>query len=151
MLRFESDAEELIYNYYTSSRRQKADPEGFSIRQLQSIIRLAIARAKMDMAQSVTRQHVNDIIKLLTCTTYAPHDASKRALPQRGIKKPSKADRISEFLARFGGKGNSLTVDEMRQHYDRSDMPFFSFDCFVDMLCESGLVIKASNKSYRLI
>lgn len=140
----------MIYNYYTSSRRQKADPEGFSIRQLQGIIRLALARAKIDMAQRVTCQHVNDIIKLLSHTTYGSQDVSKKIQPQRTTKK-SKADKINDFLARFGGKGNSLTVDEMRQHYDRTEMPFFSFDCFADMLCDSGLVIKTSNKTFKMI
>lgn len=104
----------------------------------------------MEMTQLVTCKHVNDIIKLLAYTTYGPQDTSKKIQPQRMAKK-SKAEKINDFLKRFGGKGNSLTVDEMRQHYDRTEMPFFSFDCFVDMLCESGLVIKTSNKSFKLI
>ena len=139
----------MICNYYTSSRNQRADPEGFSIRQLQSVIRLSLARAKIDMAQRVTCQHVNEIIKLLSHTTYGSQDMPKKILPQR-VGKKSKAEKINDFLTRFGGKGNSLTVDEMRQHYDRTEMPFFSFDCFVDMLCDSGLIIKTSNKTFKM-
>lgn len=149
MFRFQNDAEELIYNYYASSRKEKGELEGVSIRQLQSIIRLSIARAKVDMSRSVTCQHVNDIIKLLEYTTHGSQGTRNKAPSQKTGKK-SKSEKIHEFLAACGGKGASLSVDEMRQHYDRMEMPFFSLDCFLDMLRDSGMVIKVSNKLYKL-
>ena len=150
MFRFQSDAEELIHNYYASSRKPKGELEGVSIRQLQGIIRLSIARAKVDMSRSVTCEHVGDIIKLLECTTHGSQGAFNKAPSQKAGKK-SKAEKINEFLVACGDKGTSLSVDEMRQHYDRMEMPFFSFDCFLDMLRDSGLVIKVSNKVYKLV
>ena len=66
------DAALELKDFYMKLRRKHGSEEGMPIttRQLESLIRLAEARAKIELADYVTIQHVRDVINLMMASIY---------------------------------------------------------------------------------
>jgi DNA helicase MCM8 len=61
------EAEEIIGQFYMDMRKMQVGPDSLpcTARQLEALFRMSIARARIEMAEVVTAEHVNDVLALV--------------------------------------------------------------------------------------
>lgn len=149
----------VLQDFYMSLRRSHQSQDGTPVttRQLESLIRLAEARAKVELREEVTESDARDVIEIMKMSLRDALDTdgfeavTVNATGRRGQQKMVHAFvKEVQRQARQRGDAN-FTKAEL---YDISKhlrlIPSSSFDDFLDSLNHTGYLLRATPKTWKI-
>eukprot|EP00898_Chlorokybus_atmophyticus_P001764 jgi/Chlat1/2589/Chrsp178S02493 len=152
------EAAELIQEFYLELRRRArtSDSMPVTIRQLESLIRLAEARAKLELCETITVQHAEEstLVKRSDTTSgagFLSTDADRGG----GKRTKGKAKEMKRFMAAMvkmckAEKRTVLKLQELNELADDVGMDVFDITDTIDNLNQAGFLLKKSDRSYEL-
>ncbi|EDQ88139.1 uncharacterized protein MONBRDRAFT_9453 [Monosiga brevicollis MX1] len=154
------DAAKLIQEFYIDLRQRhhSADSTPITTRQLESMIRLCEARARLEMRELVTPADARDIIEIMRFTMFDTYcDELGRPDIQRsqngsGMSKKAAAKRFVSHLNDLATTSyNSLFgKDQLRQVVEDLGLNVGNFEAFIASLNNQGYLLKKGPRSYQL-
>jgi len=141
------DACREIQAFWLHLRSSRTAPEGVPVtmRQLDGLVRLAEARARVDLAELVTRDHALDAIDVVRATVLgAGEDAgTARASKRRRGSKVAEMERLLDGLAALCARGGRDVV-QLSEIYDCADRMSIQGDLgsMVSALNDAGELLK---------
>ena len=157
------EAAEAIKSFYLELRRNHhtVDTCPITTRQLESLIRLTEARARLELRENATRQDAEDVIEILrSCMVDTFSDGLgigkldfSRAINGSGVSKKTKVKVFVSGMHKYAHQQqrNTFNVDEMKQLMSKVGVQVDSFHDFMDILGEQGYFIKKSSGTYQLL
>jgi DNA helicase MCM8 len=152
-------AKRVLQDFYLSLRRSRSSQDGTPVttRQLESLIRLAEARAKVELRNEVTEQDVRDVIEIMKESLRDALDANGfesvdiRATGVRGDRK-QKQIFVQELQKRARSSGkNEFTKQELYEISRQLKItPASSFDDFLDHLNHAGFILRSGSRSWKV-
>jgi DNA helicase MCM8 len=151
------EAADLIKLYYLQMRDQynnnRSDSTPVTTRQLESLIRLSEARAKLALESVVTPDHVRDVIELVNSCQHdvkANEKVGKRSGYSTG--KRAEAKRFIAELKRVSGNLNQTEFSHQELYSVGQNMRLQteSFQDFIDTLNHQGFLLLRPNRMYKL-
>lgn len=167
--RLTEEAAEKLQTFYLSLRKAARTPNAMGIcpdvipvttRHLESFVRLAEARAKMELRPFVTANDAQDIIDLVQFCTSSIYEKSTRENPsmahvdRRG--KQSKMGAIKCYvneLIKISAHTSQInfTVENLRQLYTALSVTVVPFQELLDILNQNGYILRKRSDLYQLI
>lgn len=153
-------AAEVLQNFYLDLRRQhhSADSTPITTRQLESLIRLTQARARLEMREKASRQDAQDVVEIMKYSlldTFSDDFGNldfQRSQHGSGMSSRAQSKRFVAELSRVSEREyNSLfTVEQMRRIAKDLRLQIRSFDDFVYSLNNQGFLLKKGPRVYQL-
>ena len=141
------------------ARQQGVDSTPVTTRQLESLIRLTQARARLDLREDATAADAEDVIQLVRFSMGAGglggEDGEHPVARGRGGKRRGKSGRLKVFLsavqrnAEWLGKA-VFTEEELRQVALQAGAGADCFREFLDMANQAGVLLKRGPKLYHV-
>ncbi|KAK7103109.1 DNA helicase MCM8-like [Littorina saxatilis] len=154
------DAAKVLQSFYLSLRRQhhSKDSTPITTRQLESLIRLTEARARLELREVATPSDAQDVIDIMK---YSMVDVFtdqfgvldfQRSQHGSGMSGRSKPKKFVAALQRVAEQTyNSIfTVQQMRQIANDIGLQMMDFDGFITSLNNQGFLLKKGTKVYQL-
>jgi len=153
----------VLQKFYISLRQQHGNDESVPIttRQLESLIRLAQARAKLELRELVTQRDAEDVVQLMKDAIF---DAAMgeggdldfaRVAGGSGMSMSKQVKLFVRMTSNAAArKGSSLfTRDELRELADTAQLKFAtcSFGDFIEVLNQQNYILKKGNQLYQLL
>ncbi|XP_043234819.1 DNA helicase MCM8-like [Amphibalanus amphitrite] len=143
------------------ARHQGVDSTPVTTRQLESLIRLTQARARLDLREDATAADAQDVIQLVRFSMGAGGLGGDDAAAEypvarsRGGKRRGKSGRLKVFLSAVQRNAERLnktvfTEDELRQVALQAGAGADCFREFLDMANQAGLLLKRGPKLYQV-
>ncbi|KAF9162887.1 DNA replication licensing factor mcm8 [Actinomortierella ambigua] len=169
--RLSSEAAAVLQDFYMALRTRHRSPDGTPVttRQLESLIRLAEAKARMECREHVTRRDALDVIEVMTYSLYDAHglddirggiDPAQSTSPVSGSR--GKSASIKRFVAELQrvAMANASSIFSYQQLYEifqamRSGpggLPGIrdDFSSFVETLNNHNFLLKKGPRAYQL-
>ena len=151
----------VIQEFYLELRRkyQSTDCSPITIRQLESLIRLTEARAKLELREEATASDASDVIEIIKSTfvdTFTDDlgvlDFS-RAINGSGVSHRSKAKIFMSAVHKLAHAQtkNLFTTAELKSLMAAVGVQVSNFFDFMSNLSTQGYFIKKANGSYQLL
>jgi len=125
-----------------------------TVRQLESCIRLAQARAKVELREEVTAKDAYEIIELLNfslvktqCDEFSGF-GFKKSVKKIGIRAQSR--KLLAELQRHGKTERMFSIDQMKLFSKQLNIATLDFYNIVDLLNNEAIIIKKGNNMYEL-
>ncbi|DBA93068.1 TPA: DNA replication licensing factor mcm8, variant 3 [Trebouxia sp. C0005] len=145
------DAKQVLKEYYCKLRQASLTSEGTPVtaRQLESLIRMAEARARLELVQIVTAQHAQEVIEISSESMRDVQGAAAGAscLDFRvpgGSRAGSKQAEARRFLSALGRRaeqsGNAFSVHQLFDLSDHLQLKVPDMRDFIDQLNEAGML-----------
>lgn len=151
----------VLQNFYLELRQkhQTSDSTPITTRQLESLIRLTEARAKLQLCEEATVQDALDVVEIMKLSmvdTFSDNTGLldfSRDLNGSGMSSKNAAKNFIAALTRQSHnlQKNTFTVDEMKKFAQMSAIKVDNFSDFVASLNYQGFMIKKSDKIYQLL
>lgn len=150
-----NEAKEILQQFFIDLR-SKNSSYGIpvTIRQLESCIRLAQARAKIELREEVTAKDAYEVIELLNFslvkTQYDEFSGFgfKKSIKKTGIRAQSRMLLVE--LQKYGKTERLINVDQMKLFARQLNIVTLDFYKIVDLLNNEALIIKKGNNMYEL-
>ena len=158
-----TEAAASIKSFYLELRRNHhtVDSCPITTRQLESLIRLTEARARLELREHATKQDAEDVIDIVrSCLVDTFSDGLgtgnldfSRAINGSGVSKKSKVKIFVSGMHKFAHqqKRNIFNSDEMKQLMARVGVEVDNFYDFMETLSQQGYFIKKSSGVYQLL
>ncbi|XP_078352072.1 DNA helicase MCM8-like isoform X2 [Oculina patagonica] len=153
-------AAEVLQNFYLDLRRQhhSADSTPITTRQLESLIRLTQARARLEMREKASQQDAQDVVEIMKYSlldTFSDDFGNldfQRSQHGSGMSSRAQSKRFVAELSRVSEREyNSLfTVEQMRRIAKDLRLQIRNFDDFVYSLNNQGFLLKKGPRVYQL-
>ncbi|CAH3017482.1 unnamed protein product [Porites evermanni] len=153
-------AAEVLQNFYLDLRRQhhSADSTPITTRQLESLIRLTQARARLEMREKASQQDAQDVVEIMKYSlldTFSDDFGNldfQRSQHGSGMSSRAQSKRFIAELSRVSEREyNSLfTIEQMRRIAKELRLQIRSFDDFVYSLNNQGFLLKKGPRVYQL-
>lgn len=153
-------AAEVLQNFYLDLRQQhhSADSTPITTRQLESLIRLTQARARLEMREKASQQDAKDVVEIMKYSlldTFSDDFGNldfQRSQHGSGMSSRAQSKRFVAELSRISEREyNSLfTVEQMRRIAKDLRLQIRSFDDFVYSLNNQGFLLKKGPRVYQL-
>ena len=150
----------MLQEFYLSLREKQrtSDTTPVTTRQLESLIRLAEARAKLELRETVTKRDAEDVVEIMKQSIFDVFEddfAVVADLRQRGGRGMSKQKMITSFIAELTRRAqqNNSAIFTKQQMYTifHNEMHLNEpFDDFVEMLNLQNYLLKKGPQSYKL-
>eukprot|EP00112_Aurelia_sp_Birch-Aquarium-sp1_P024736 Seg796.9 transcript_id=Seg796.9/GoldUCD/mRNA.D3Y31 product="DNA helicase MCM8" protein_id=Seg796.9/GoldUCD/D3Y31 len=154
------EAATILQDFYLMLRRQYRGPDSTPVttRQLESLIRLTEARAKLELREEATGKDAEDIIEIVKfCLVdiYVDEMGSmnlERSFQGSGMSKRKQVKRFVTELTKISERDrNSLfNVDQMRQIATVLKLQTGNFQDFIESLNAQNFIIKKGSRLYQL-
>lgn len=152
------EACQLIQNFYLSLRQRHKSSESTPIttRQLESMIRLSEARARMVLSPIITKEHAQDVIELMKESLYERFEDQYGQLDfRRAGGSSSKSKDVSRFVTALqrvkSQRGTDIfTTQELSEVAQAIKIQVASFDDFLETLNLQQFLLKKGNRTYKL-
>ncbi|KAJ3046052.1 DNA replication licensing factor mcm8 [Rhizophlyctis rosea] len=159
-LNLSREAAHVLQRFYMTlrSKYRSVDATPITTRQLESMIRLAEARARAVLRETVTEQDAEDVVEIMKFSLWDTYQdemgnldfqrsqngsgMSKKGEPKRFVAELHKLAQNSGN-ARFTYENLYTLAQEMRLNYD-------NFQDFVESLNNQGYLLKKGNRIYQL-
>lgn len=149
------EAKEMLQQFFINLRSNNMNYGiPITVRQLESCIRLAQARAKVDLREEVTAKDAYEVIELLNfslvktqCDEFSGF-GFKKGVKKTGIRSQSRKLLIE--LQKHGKTERLFSIDQMKLLSKQLNISTLDFYNIVDLLNNEGVVIKKSNNMYEL-
>ncbi|KAF9100774.1 DNA replication licensing factor mcm8 [Mortierella sp. GBA35] len=159
--RLSPEAASTLQDFYLMLRTKHRSPDGTPVttRQLESLIRMAEAKARMELREVVTRRDAMDVIEIMTFSlrdTFAPaydHPGSQ-GQSQSGRGKGASMKKYVAELQRiaFANSNNMFTHDQLYRTFQEMQLPGITggFQGFLDTLNHQNFLLKKGPRTYQL-
>ncbi|XP_061545935.1 DNA helicase MCM8 isoform X3 [Phycodurus eques] len=155
-----SEAAQTLQNFYLSLRSQSrgADTTPITTRQLESLIRLTEARARLELSETATKSHAEDVVEIMKHSlveTYSDGLGNldfERAQLGAGMSQRGAAKRLIGALHAHAQRTNQKQFDlqAIRSVAERLNIKVTDFEGLVSSLNEQGFLLKKGAKLYQL-
>lgn len=154
------EAAQAIQNFYLELRKQHQtqDSTPITTRQLESMIRLTEARARLELREEATKEDAEDVIQIMKYSmvdTYSDQFGGldfKRSQHGSGMSGRSQPKKFIAALQRISDQTyNSIfTIQQMQQIAKELGMNIGDFGSFIASLNNQGFLLKKGPKVYQL-
>ncbi|ELU16340.1 hypothetical protein CAPTEDRAFT_101979 [Capitella teleta] len=155
-----SAAAKVIQEFYLNLRKkhQSADSTPITTRQLESLIRLSEARARLELREEVTENDAHDVVDIMKHSmidTYSDEFGGldfQRSQHGSGMSSRSQGKKFIAVLQRITSRtyNSHFTVQEMRQIAQDANIQIRDFENFVSSLNNQGYLLKKGPRVYQL-
>ena len=156
-----SEAAEEIQKFYIELRRKhhQSDATPITTRQLESLIRLTQARAKLELRSESTRQDAIEVIEIMKHSMIDVYSDElgemdfSRSLHGSGVSKgKAKKAFLQDLQKRARGNGNNLfNVDDLKVVAQAAGLSSDKFSETLSQLNDQGHLLKKSPQLYQLL
>lgn len=150
-----NEAKEMLQQFFIELRSKNLSYGiPITVRQLESCIRLAQARAKVELREEVTAKDAYEVIELLNfslvktqCDEFSGF-GFKKSIKKTGIRAQSR--KLLAELQRLGKTEKLISEDQMKLISKRLNIATLDFYNIVDLLNNEAVIIKKDNNFYEL-
>uniref|UniRef100_A0A7N8XH39 DNA helicase MCM8 n=1 Tax=Mastacembelus armatus TaxID=205130 RepID=A0A7N8XH39_9TELE len=154
------EAAQILQDFYLSLRSQAhcANSTPITTRQLESLIRLTEARARLELRETATKSDAEDVVDIMKhslADTYSDGLGNldfERSQLGSGMSQRSVAKRLVNALHSHAQRTNQKQFDlqMLRSVADRLNIKVMDFEGLVNSLNEQGFLLKKGAKLYQL-
>ncbi|KAK2714741.1 DNA helicase MCM8-like isoform X1 [Artemia franciscana] len=155
------EAKRKLQEFYLELRQKAArsgDITAVTTRQLEALIRLAIARAKADLREEVTTEDASDVIEVMKCSLADTATDEFGNLDMRRSQHGSgmsKANQKRRFIATLqsiaeGSEKSIFSVKEMQDIANRLGIDTQKFGDFLNSMNDQGYLLFKGQGKYQL-
>ncbi|XP_053316387.1 DNA helicase MCM8 isoform X2 [Spea bombifrons] len=155
-----SDAAKVLQDFYLELRKQNQgiDSTPITTRQLESLIRLTEARARLELKEEATKEYAEDVVEIMKYSllgTYSDEFGKldfNRSQHGSGMSNRSKAKKFVSALNRIAERtyNNLFEFQQLRQIAKEVQIQVSDFESFVGSLNDQGYLLKKGPKVYQL-
>uniref|UniRef100_I1PWF1 Probable DNA helicase MCM8 n=1 Tax=Oryza glaberrima TaxID=4538 RepID=I1PWF1_ORYGL len=152
-----SPAADSLQKFYLDLRKQSDSADGTPItaRQLESLVRLAEARARVDLREEVTLEDAKEVIDIMTESLY------DKCVDEHGVVDFARSGGMSnqkqskKFLRALNEqcdlqKKDCFSMNEMYSLADRISLQVANLDAIVESLNNAGYITKKGSSMYQV-
>ncbi|KAI5665342.1 hypothetical protein M9H77_24665 [Catharanthus roseus] len=150
-------AAEILQKFYLQLRDHNTSSDGTPItaRQLESLVRLAEARARVDLRQEITEQDAMDVVEIMKESLHDKYVDEHGFVDfgrSGGMSKQKEAKRFLSALNKQSElqQKDCFTISEIYSLADRIGLMVPDIDIFVDNLNSVGYLLKKGPKTYQV-
>lgn len=154
------EAATVLQEFYLELRKQHQtqDSTPITTRQLESLIRLTEARARLELREEATKEDANDVIEIMKYSmvdTYSDQYGGldfRRSQHGSGMSGRSQPKKFVAALQKIAEQTyNSIfTVPQLRQISKDIGLNIMDFEGFISSLNNQGYLLKKGSKVYQL-
>ncbi|KAK3102993.1 hypothetical protein FSP39_015600 [Pinctada imbricata] len=154
------EAAKVLQNFYLELRKQHQtqDSTPITTRQLESLIRLTEARARLELREEATKEDAEDIVEIMKYSmvdTYSDQFGSLDFLRSQHGSGMSGRSQPKKFVAALQKVSNQtynsiFTVQQMRQIANEIGLHVMDFEGFINSLNNQGFLLKKGPKVFQL-
>lgn len=155
-----AEAAQVLQDFYLELRKQNqtADSTPITTRQLESLIRLTEARARVELREKATQSDAEDVVEIMKhslADTYSDEfgrlDFDRSQLGS-GMSNRSKVKKFVTALNRLAERTSKSTFElqELRQLAKDLQIQVVDFEGFIGALNEQGYLLKKGHRIYQL-
>ncbi|XP_074275428.1 putative DNA helicase MCM8 isoform X2 [Silene latifolia] len=155
--RMSRSAAEILQNFYLRLRDRNTSADGTPItaRQLESLVRLAEARARIDLREEITEQDALDVVEIMKESLYDKYVDEHGVIDfarSGGMSQQKEAKRFLSALNKQSelDQKDCFSISEIYGLADRISLRVPDIDVFVDNLNTVGFLIKKGPRTYQL-
>lgn len=150
-----NDAKEMLQQFFIELRSKNLSYGiPITVRQLESCIRLAQARAKVELREEVTAKDAYEVIELINfsliktqCDEFSGF-GFKKNIKRTGIKAQSR--KLITVLQMHCKTDKLVSIDQMKLLSKQLNISTLDFHNIVDLLNNEAIIIKKGNNMYEL-
>ncbi|XP_064002305.1 DNA helicase MCM8 isoform X1 [Pogoniulus pusillus] len=158
--RLSAAAAQVLQEFYLELRKQNqgADSTPITTRQLESLIRLTEARARLELREESTKEDAEDVIEIMKYSmlgTYSDEFGRldfERSQHGSGMSNRSQAKRFVSALSSIAERtyNNLFDLQQLRQLAKELQIRVADFESFVGSLNDQGYLLKKGSRVYQL-
>uniref|UniRef100_F6HQU8 DNA helicase n=1 Tax=Vitis vinifera TaxID=29760 RepID=F6HQU8_VITVI len=156
--RMSKPAAEILQKFYLRLRDHSTSADGTPItaRQLESLVRLAEARARLDLREEITAQDALDVVEIMKESLYDKYVDEHGFVDfgrSGGMSQQKEAKRFLGALHKQTElqKKDCFSISEIYNLADRIGLRVPDIDTFVDNLNTVGYLLKKGPKTYQVL
>lgn len=156
--RMTKPAAEIIQKFYLKLRDHNMSADGTPItaRQLESLVRLAEARARLDLREEITAQDALEVVEIMRESLYDKYVDEQGFVDfgrSGGMSQHKEAKRFLSALNKQSElqQKDSFSISEIYSLADRIGLRVPDIDIFVDNLNTAGFLLKKGPKTYQVL
>ncbi|XP_044482160.1 probable DNA helicase MCM8 [Mangifera indica] len=156
--RMSKPAAEILQKFYLQLRdhNTSADSTPITARQLESLVRLAEARAKLDLREEITAQDAMDVVEIMKESLYDKYVDEHGFVDfgrSGGMSQQKEAKRFLSALNKQSElqQKDCFSISEIYSLADRIGLRVPDIDTFVDNLNTVGYLLKKGPKMYQVL
>jgi len=156
----EPEARSVLQAFYLELRSSYRSPDSTPIttRQIESLVRLAEARARLELRESVTADDAHDVVELMKSSMMDTYTDSMGVLDYQrsqngsGMSKKAQAKKFISELSRIADENvtSHFTLAALRKVFTDLRLEVGNFMHFIDSLNNQGYLLKKGPRSYQL-
>ncbi|XP_050242875.1 probable DNA helicase MCM8 [Quercus robur] len=156
--RMSKPAAEILQKFYLQLRDRSTSADGTPItaRQLESLVRLAEARARLDLREEITAQDAMDVVEIMKESLYDKYVDEHGFVDfgrSGGMSQQKEAKRFLSALNKQSelDQKDCFSISEIYSLADRIGLRVPDIDTFVDNLNSVGYLLKKGPKIYQVL
>nr|XP_012310837.1 DNA helicase MCM8 isoform X1 [Aotus nancymaae]XP_012310838.1 DNA helicase MCM8 isoform X1 [Aotus nancymaae] len=158
--RLSTEAAQVLQDFYLELRKQsqRLNSPPITTRQLESLIRLTEARARLELREEATKEDAEDIVEIMKYSmlgTYSDEFGNldfERSQHGSGMSNRSTAKRFISALNNIAERtyNNVFQFHQLRQIAKELNIQVADFENFIGSLNDQGYLLKKGPKVYQL-
>ncbi|KAG8648488.1 hypothetical protein MANES_08G003200v8 [Manihot esculenta] len=155
--RMSKPAAEILQKFYLQLRDHNTSADGTPItaRQLESLVRLAEARARLELREEITEQDAMDVVEIMKESLYDKYVDEHGVVDfgrSGGMSQQKEAKRFLSALNKQSElqQKDTFSISEIYSLADRIGLRVPDIDTFVDNLNSVGYLLKKGPKKYQV-
>ncbi|XP_028775178.1 probable DNA helicase MCM8 [Neltuma alba] len=156
--RMSKPAAEILQKFYLKLRDHNTSADGTPItaRQLESLVRLAEARARLDLREEITAQDAMDVVEIMKESLYDKYVDEHGFVDfgrSGGMSQQKEAKRFLSALNKQSElqQKDCFSISEIYSLADRIGLQVPDIDTFIDNLNSVGYLLKKGPKTYQVL
>ncbi|KAG7027994.1 putative DNA helicase MCM8, partial [Cucurbita argyrosperma subsp. argyrosperma] len=156
--RMSKPAADILQRFYLQLRDQNTSADGTPItaRQLESLVRLAEARARVDLREEITVQDAMDVVEIMKESLYDKYVDEHGVLDfgrSGGMSQQKEAKRFLSALNKQSDlqQKDCFSISEIYILADRIGLQVPDIDTFIENLNSVGYLLKKGPKTYQVL
>ncbi|KAK2349439.1 minichromosome maintenance [Trifolium repens] len=156
--RMSKTAADIIQKFYLKLRDHNVSADGTPItaRQLESLVRLAEARARLDLRAEITAQDAMDVVEIMKESLYDKYVDEHGVVDfgrSGGMSQQKEAKRFLNALNKQSEleEKDCFSVSEIYSLADRISLKVPDMDTFIENLNTAGYLLKKGPKTYQVL
>ncbi|CAK9323207.1 unnamed protein product [Citrullus colocynthis] len=156
--RMSKPAADILQKFYLQLRDQNTSADGTPItaRQLESLVRLAEARARVDLREEITVQDAMDVVEIMKESLYDKYVDEHGVLDFGRSGGMSQQKEAKRFLSALNKQSESqqkdcFSISEIYSLADKIGLRVPDIDTFIENLNSVGYLLKKGPKTYQVM
>ncbi|KAL5546223.1 hypothetical protein UlMin_005910 [Ulmus minor] len=156
--RMSKPAADIIQKFYLKLRDRSTSADGTPItaRQLESLVRLAQARARLDLREEITAQDAMDVVEIMRESLFDKYVDEHGVVDFGRSGGMSQQKEAKRFLSALNKQSESqqkdcFSISEIYGLADRINLRVPDIDALVDNLNSVGYLLKKGPKTYQVL